>query len=84
MALLLGKPQRIDASREKENDLAEANLKIEWGPCCFCSEAIKPTAAEPCRVTVETQGGKWQVWFCHADCFKSRLTTLRDLEPGIF
>jgi hypothetical protein len=27
--------------------------------------------------------GKWQVWFCHAACFKDRLATLPDM-PGFF
>jgi hypothetical protein len=58
--------------------------KVAWGPCCFCGKPIQPTSVEPCRLTVETQSGGWQVWFCHAECFKSQITKLHDLEPGIF
>lgn len=49
-------------------------LKVEWGPCCFCAKAIASSTTDPCRVAVETVTGKWQVWFCHAACFKERLT----------
>jgi hypothetical protein len=34
-------------------------------------------------VTVETAKGQWQVWFCHAACFKARLTDPPDW-PGVF
>jgi hypothetical protein len=49
--------------------------EVKWGPCCFCALEITQTSIDPCRVTVETAGGKWQVWFCHAECFKERLST---------
>jgi hypothetical protein len=49
-------------------------VRVEWGPCCFCAQPIANSALDPCRVTVENAAGKWQVWFCHAECFKSRLT----------
>ena len=62
--------------------------QIVWGPCCFCVEAIPESEVDPCRRTVETSKGAWQVWFCHAECFKSRLGTNFDdpelLAPGIF
>lgn len=54
-----------------------------WGPCCFCGQTIEPTAIDPCRVSVETQADKWQVWFCHALCFKTKLTDPPD-APGFF
>jgi hypothetical protein len=57
--------------------------KLQWGPCCFCGLQIDATAKDPCRVTVETAGGKWQVWFCHAHCFKDRLSIRPDLL-GLF
>jgi hypothetical protein len=56
---------------------------IEWGPCCFCGNAITQSATDPCRVTVETEQGKWQVWFCHGDCFKQRLANRPELH-GFF
>jgi hypothetical protein len=49
--------------------------EVKWGPCCFCALEITQTSIDPCRVTVETAGGKWQVWFCHAECFKEQLST---------
>lgn len=64
--------------------MAESEVKVAWGPCCFCGLPIEPTSVEPCRLTVQTQSGGWQVWFCHAECFRSRITKLPDLEPGIF
>ena len=49
--------------------------EVKWGPCCFCALEITQTSIDPCRLTVETAGGKWQVWFCHAECFKEQLST---------
>jgi len=34
---------------------------IEFGPCCFCGQNIAPVGVDPCRVSVETSFGKWQV-----------------------
>jgi hypothetical protein len=51
------------------------------GPCCFCGEPIEHTAVDPCAVSVETEEGMTQAWFCHARCFKARLATGRGLEP---
>jgi hypothetical protein len=56
---------------------------IKWGPCCFCAGQIKPTSPDPCRVTVTTAEGKWQVWFCHGRCFRERLAETPD-NPGFF
>ena len=52
---------------------------VEWGPCCFCGDAIARTGPNPCRLTVETEQEKWQVWFCHAACFKARLVQRPEL-----
>jgi hypothetical protein len=57
--------------------------QVALGPCCLCGRLIEPTAIDPCRLTVETQGEKLQVWFCHAACFKARLTDPPD-APGFF
>lgn len=61
-----------------------AEVKIDFGPCCFCGKRIESNSIEPCRLTVETQSGRWQVWWCHAECFKAQITKLHDLEPSIF
>jgi hypothetical protein len=53
------------------------------GICCFCAEKIARSATDPCRITVDTKGGKWQVWFCHGACFKDRLANLPD-HPDFF
>ena len=59
--------------------------KIVWGPCCFCGDQIEPTAIDPCRVQVTTESGKWQVWYCHAACFKKRIVEHpMDLSPAHF
>lgn len=63
--------------------MPDSLMNVEWGPCCFCSEGIEPTDADPIQVTAETSGGKWQVWFAHGECFKSRLTDPPD-APGFF
>jgi hypothetical protein len=47
--------------------------EIQWGPCCFCGKQIQQTEVDPCRVTVETASKRWQVWFCHANCFRGHL-----------
>ncbi|HXD12151.1 MAG TPA: hypothetical protein VN653_18930 [Anaerolineales bacterium] len=58
---------------------------VRWGPCCFCGEDILPTDIDPCHITVETAGGKWQVWFCHGKCFKDRVVDHpMDLSPAHF
>ena len=56
---------------------------VKWGPCCFCAAQINEDEIDPCRVTVETSQGKWQAWYCHARCFKSRLVTSPELM-GLF
>jgi hypothetical protein len=37
-------------------------------------------------LSVETASGKWQVWFCHSACFKSRITNgaIIDVSPAQF
>ncbi len=56
------------------------------GPCPFCGKLIDESEIDPCRVTVETKSGKWQVWYCHAECFKSRIVgnDYMDLSPAHF
>jgi hypothetical protein len=56
---------------------------VVWGPCCFCAQPITPTTTDPCRVIVQTQEGKDQVWFCHSACFKERLQDPPE-APGLF
>ncbi len=59
---------------------------IEMGPCCFCGNQIEKTDIDPCSVTVETLNENWQVWYCHAECFKNQITTEIeiDLSPAHF
>jgi hypothetical protein len=57
--------------------------EISLGPCCFCAATIHATEVDPCQVTVETAKGQWQVWFCHAACFKAKLNDPPDW-PGVF
>jgi hypothetical protein len=52
--------------------MPDSPMNVEWGPCCFCSEGIEPTEADPIRITAETREGKWQVWFAHGECFKGQ------------
>ncbi len=72
----------LDIFRRKHVD----KVKVGWGPCCFCGAHIEPSEIDPCRVSVETASGKWQVWFCHSACFKGRIATgaVIDLSPAHF
>lgn len=56
------------------------------GPCCFCGKMIEDSDVDPCSVKVETAGGKWQVWCCHALCFKALIaeTPHIDMSPAHF
>jgi hypothetical protein len=58
--------------------------KVEFGPCCFCGKDVEPSKKEPCRLTVETREGLWQMWVCHAHCFRERLWEDSLLEPVHF
>jgi hypothetical protein len=49
-------------------------VKVEWGPCCFCGREISQSQTDPCSITVSTVGEKWQIWYCHAGCFRSLLS----------
>ena len=62
------------------------NVDVNFGPCCFCGANILSTNINPCRITVETAGGNWQVWFCHGNCFKERIAQHPqiDLSPAHF
>jgi hypothetical protein len=61
-------------------------IKISWGPCCFCGQEIAERDPDPCRVTVETNKDFWQVWFAHCACFKARIAKDApiDLSPAHF
>jgi hypothetical protein len=56
---------------------------VAFGPCCFCGKSIVKSGADPCRITVATAAGKWQVWFCHGNCFRDRLAQLPE-APNLF
>ena len=54
--------------------MSDDPVVVEFGGgCCFCGLAIPPTDKDPCRITVETAEGLWQVWFCLARCFRDLL-----------
>src|SRR5437660_9333249 len=72
-------PRMAEDGITKEN----REIPIQSGPCCFCGSSITTTRVDPCRLTIETEAGKWQLWFCHGACFKQRLTALPD-APGFF
>lgn len=60
-------------------------MEVAWGPCCFCGQPIEETGTDPCEVRVTTSAGgkKWQVWFCHGQCFRKRLAAHPEME-GFF
>ncbi|MGO4570177.1 hypothetical protein AB4Z52_35420 [Rhizobium sp. 2YAF20] len=68
--------------------MTDEQKDVEWGPCCFCGEAIAPMFPDPLSLTVATSDGKWQIWFTHAQCFKARLVDPPDafgfFEPAHF
>jgi ribonuclease HI len=70
---------RLTSTEEKPS----STPRIEWGPCCFCGLQIEPSNVDPCRVQVTTTSGKWQVWVCHAACFKQRIKNPVE-APGLF
>ena len=51
--------------------------------CCFCGTAVRNEEIDPCQLVVTTNSGQWQVWFCHARCFKSHLVSLPN-APDFF
>jgi hypothetical protein len=56
------------------------------GPCPFCGELIEETEIDPCSLTVTTRKKLWQLWYCHAECFKQRIAENEyvDLSPAHF
>jgi hypothetical protein len=69
-----------------QHDNRIGNRIVQFGPCCLCGKEIEPTQIDPCNVEVSTAMGAWQVWRCHAECFKARLAqdTLVDVSPAHF
>ena len=63
--------------------MEDEKVKVEWGPCCLCGEPIEKSEIDPCSLTVSTVKDKWQVWYCHAACFRIRLTDDPELR-GLF
>lgn len=53
------------------------------GQCCLCGKEIEAGGVDPCEVVVTTAEGRWQTWWCHAQCFKERLTDPLE-APGFF
>ena len=66
--------------------VVDENVQVEFGPCCFCNREITGSDVDPCSVTVSTFGDRWQVWRCHAACFRERLAVREDgfFDPAHF
>lgn len=64
----------------------ESEVSVQFGPCCFCNQEIERSDVDPCCVTVETVDGSWQVWRCHARCFRERVFSRDDglFDPANF
>src|SRR5690349_20790827 len=62
--------------------MAAKKPDVAFGPCCFCDRSIAKHDPDPCRITVETAAGKWQVWFCHGHCFRDRLAQPPEAPSG--
>ena len=69
-----------------DEERGTSEVKIGWGPCCFCGGEIVASEVDPCSIRVETATRKWQMWFCHAECFKKEIVTdsYMDLSPAHF
>jgi hypothetical protein len=65
------------------NPMTTTPANVSFGPCCFCATPIETIDVDPCRVTVETVEGKWQVWTCHAACFKALIRNPPE-APNLF
>lgn len=67
-------------------DKPDKDVAVQWGPCCFCGQPIESNDVDPCSVQVSTVEEKWQVWFCHAACFRERIVSTgeMDLSPAHF
>lgn len=59
-------------------------MAVRFGPCCFCGKHVEKQGIDPCEITVETAGGKFQVWYCHGACFKALLADLPDNHAEVF
>jgi hypothetical protein len=57
---------------------------VRFGPCVFCGRDVPESNVDPCRVTVETAAGLWQVWTCHSACFRAVIVSDPMLEPAHF
>jgi hypothetical protein len=44
---------------------------------------MQDNQTDPCEVVVTTSAGGTQVWWCHAECFKERITDPVE-APGFF
>jgi hypothetical protein len=73
-------------SNNNDKATEKLDMRVNWGPCCFCGNPIEPTNIDPCSVKVTTTSEKWQVWFCHSQCFKDRVVSTDeiDLSPAHF
>jgi hypothetical protein len=60
--------------------------QVVFGPCCYCNRQIESTKIDPCMVKVQTRDGLWQVWHCHARCFRERIFAREDglFDPAHF
>jgi hypothetical protein len=79
------KQSPVTRQRQIMNDNSD-KIEVQFGPCCFCGKNIATTEIDPCRITVEAANDAWQVWCCHAQCFKQRIFDHPqiDLSPAHF
>jgi hypothetical protein len=52
--------------------------------CCFCGTDVEADGKDLCQLTVTTENGKCQMWFCHAACFREKIHKDPMLEPYHF
>ena len=74
----------VDAMSESRNEPPPSELRVQFGPCCFCGREIEGSDVDPCSVTVTTSGEYWQVWSCHGACFRERLLSQYEEYEGFF
>lgn len=70
-------------ARKPVNEPLNGSTVVFGGQCFLCGGAIEAGGNDPLQVTATTPNDKWEVWWAHAACFKSRITDPPEQE-GFF
>lgn len=53
-----------------------SNQGLEGTSCCFCGKEIWASDDDPTNLAVGTRSEVTKTWWCHLDCFNSRLPNM--------